>query len=74
MLTVLNRDIVIYHSGLQVLKGGYRDLMLSLLYEDEECGLAIVGEIQVRVHGSGVRGHECLDVPESWQLSMHVPF
>ena len=36
---------------LQVLKGGYRDLMLSLLYEDEESGLAIVGEIQVRVDG-----------------------
>jgi hypothetical protein len=65
--------MAIYYLGLQVLKGGYRDLMLSLLYEDEDCGLAIVGEIQVRVHGSGVSGRECLDVPETCQLSLHVP-
>ncbi len=30
------------------LKGGYRDLMLSVLYEDPVCGLRIIGEIQVR--------------------------
>lgn len=29
------------------LKGGYRDLMLSVLYEEPELGLRIIGEIQV---------------------------
>ncbi len=28
------------------IKGGYRDLMLSVLYEEPVCGLRIIGEIQ----------------------------
>ena len=30
------------------LRGGYRDLMLSVLYEDPESRLRIIGEIQAR--------------------------
>ena len=32
---------------IEALKGGYRDLMLSVLYEDPESHLRIIGEIQV---------------------------
>ncbi len=28
------------------IKGGYRDLMLSVQYEEPDCGLRIIGEIQ----------------------------
>jgi hypothetical protein len=31
------------------LKGGYRDLMLSVLYEDGDSSLRIIGEIQARI-------------------------
>ena len=30
------------------LRGGYRDLMLSVLFEEPKSGLRIIGEIQVR--------------------------
>ena len=38
------------------LKGGYRDLMLSVLYEDPEVGLRIIGEIQVPCMRDGSQG------------------
>ena len=35
------------------LNSGYRDLMLSVLYEDSASDLRIIGEIQVSVHKAG---------------------